>query len=171
MSMLPLLIDNVAFAKRNERIEGDFSLENCPRLAELLKCAKGVPESANAIHYALQGKSNGVGQHFLILTINAKLTTICQRCLSEMPLNINLSFNYLIGDISDTDIEALDVDSSDDYDLQQESQVMDVTALIEDEIIIALPIAPMHEQACTKMVMQSGERPNPFDVLKGLIKP
>jgi uncharacterized protein len=48
---------------------------------------------------------------------------------------------------------------------------MDVVQLIEDEIIMALPIAPTHEQNCGPQVMQSGEKPNPFAVLKGLIKP
>ena len=47
---------------------------------------------------------------------------------------------------------------------------MDIAALIEDEIIMALPIAPMHEVICGEVVTQSGEKPNPFAVLKGIIK-
>ena len=67
-------------------------------------------------------------------------------------------------------MEATDVDNSDDYDLQQANKAMDLTALIEDEIIMAMPIAPMHEGACSEATMQSGEKLNPFAVLKGLIK-
>jgi uncharacterized protein len=87
-----------------------------------------------------------------------------------MPLNLNLNFYYLIGEVSDTDVEAVDVDNSDEYDLQQANKTMDLIALIEDEIIMAMPIAPMHEEGCTEAAMQSGEKPNPFAVLKGLIK-
>jgi len=47
---------------------------------------------------------------------------------------------------------------------------MDLLTLIEDEIIIATPIAPLHEGNCAHGTMQSGEKPNPFAVLKGLIK-
>jgi uncharacterized protein len=47
---------------------------------------------------------------------------------------------------------------------------MDLQKLIEDEIIMATPIAPTHEGHCAQGTMQSGEKPNPFAVLKGLIK-
>lgn len=83
-----------------------------------------------------------------------------------MPLKMKLDFNYLITDIDDTDVE-----DSDDIDLQEPSQTMDLIALIEDEIIMAMPIAPIHEEDCGAIATQSGEKPNPFAVLKGLIKP
>ncbi len=57
------------------------------------------------------------------------------------------------------------------YDLLQANANMDLAALIEDEVIMALPIAPTHENACVELVTQSGEKPNPFAALKGLIKP
>jgi uncharacterized protein len=52
---------------------------------------------------------------------------------------------------------------------------MDLVALIEDEMLMALPIAPVHAEDCNDNlhngVAESGEKPNPFAVLKGLIKP
>jgi uncharacterized protein len=44
---------------------------------------------------------------------------------------------------------------------------MNLTELIEDELLIAMPIAPLHEADCIKATMQSGEKPNPFAILKG----
>jgi uncharacterized protein len=174
MSQNPLLIDNIAFSKKNERIEGELSLQDCPRLRELMQSSNLTnPTKINhtgLISYVLQGKTDEAGQHILQLTILSSLSAACQRCLSAMPLNINLNFNYLIGEVSDTDVEAVDVDNSDDYDLQQANKAMDLIALIEDEIIMAMPIAPMHEEGCTELTTQSGEKPNPFAVLKGLIK-
>ncbi len=175
MSNHPIFIDNVAFAKKNEHLAGKLTLADCPRLSELLKDTTKNVQSTNSnvdsISYTLQGKTDAVGQHYLHLTLAAKLTTTCQRCLSEMPLKLTLSFNYLIGEISDIDVEASDIDGSDDIDLQQASQNMDIIALIEDEIIMAMPIAPIHEIDCGAIISQSGEKPNPFAVLKGLIKP
>ncbi len=180
MSTHPLLIDNVAFAKRNEHLAGALSLAECPRLAELLASQaphddlsasnKNSLQDGNVINFSLNGETNVLGQHFLHLTLNADLTTYCQRCLEQMPLNLSLDFNYLISDagVSDVDAEALEDD--DGYDLQEASQAMDLLALIEDEIIMAMPIAPAHEGDCTQAPMQSGEKPNPFAVLKGLIK-
>jgi len=171
MSKQILLIDNIAFAKKNEHLAGELSLEDCARLDELLHSSTDSKVSrAGLISYVLQGKTDALGQYILQLSIACKLTTSCQRCLNAMPLNINLNFSYLIGEVSDIDVEAVDVDNSDDYDLQQANKAMDLITLIEDEIIMAMPIAPMHEEGCTEATMQSGEKPNPFAVLKGLIK-
>lgn len=174
MSKNTLLIDNTTFSKKNELIEGELSLQDLPRLDELMHSSNlSNPTKINysgLIDYALRGKTDAAGQHILQLTVVCTLTTACQRCLNEMPLNLNLKFNYLIGEVSDTDVEAVEVDNSDDYDLQQANKAMDLIALIEDEIIMAMPIAPMHEEGCTELTTQSGEKPNPFAVLKGLIK-
>ncbi len=184
MSIQPLLIDNIAFAKRNEHLAGALSLADCPRLAELLASqAPNVQHGSvdinalnnimpnNKIHYILDGETNAMGQHFLHLTLTSNLTTFCQRCLEIMPLNLNLSFHYRISDANFNHSEIDDMEDSDDYDLQEASQSMSLIALIEDEVIMALPIAPIHEHDCAAAVTQSGEKPNPFAVLKGLIKP
>lgn len=175
MSNHPIFIDNVAFAKKNEHLVGSLTLADCPRLAELLQGASKNVQSENngagLISYTLQGETNSIGQHHLHLALKANLTTACQRCLQDMPLELTLNFNYLIGEVSDTNVEEGNIDGSDDVDLQEASQTMDIITLIEDEIIMAMPIAPIHAEDCGAIVSQSGEKPNPFAVLKGLIKP
>ena len=177
MSNSPLLIDNIAFAKRGERLSGNLTLADCPRLAELI--ASQAPEAAtndsdpnhdDAIHFVLNGETDTLGRYFLHLTISASLTTYCQRCLESIPLGINLNFDYLISDADFADAETEEVEDTDEYDLQEASQTMDLRMLIEDEIIMALPIAPVHDHDCGRNSMQSGDKPNPFAVLKGLIK-
>lgn len=166
------MIDNLAFAKRNEHLAGDVSFRDCGRLIELLRThalGDAARESLldGRIHYLLDGDVDAVGRHFLHLVIAAELTVICQRCLDVMPLRLDLGFDYLITDnrLRDTDVE-----DNDDFDEQEASQAMDLLALIEDELIIAMPISPMHEFGCGAGVTESGEKSNPFSVLKGLIK-
>jgi len=175
MSNQSIFIDNIAFAKKNERLKGTLALADCPRLYDLLLQIDENSKSSNvatgSICYDLQGKVDQAGQYFLNLSITTNLITTCQRCLNQMPLNLELNFIYLIGEASDVDIESADMDNSDDLDLQQASQAMDIIALIEDEIIMAMPIAPVHDVDCGEIITQSGEKPNPFAVLKGLIKP
>jgi len=175
MNTQPLLIDNIAFAKRNEHLSGTLSVADCPRLLELIaaqaadsKVANGT--SAGVINFTLDGETNTMGQHFLHLSVDANLNTHCQRCLEPMPLSLNLNFDYLIGDIDAHNSDVADIEDSDDYDLQEANQSMDVLTLIEDEVIMAMPIAPAHEELCKQASTQSGEKPNPFAVLKGLIK-
>ena len=180
MSTQPLLIDNVAFAKRSERLAGTLTLADCPRLSEMLGSQALNPSASLAdkstsidntvINYTISGETNAVGQHFLHLSLTANLNTYCQRCLEQMPLNLNLSFDYLITEIDAGDSDVAYVDDNDDYDIQEPSQAMDLQRLIEDEIIMATPIAPTHEGHCAQHTMQSGEKPNPFAVLKGFIK-
>ena len=168
----PLVIDNLAFSKKNEALSGVLLLADCPRLQELLHQPSLKAESnAQEIVFDLKGTTNSLNQHFLSLSITAKLSANCQRCLSAMPLTIKLHFNYLISDVDDAALEALELDNVDDFDLLQANANMDLAALIEDEVIMALPIAPTHENACVELVTQSGEKPNPFAALKGLIKP
>lgn len=92
MSNHPIFIDNVAFAKKNERLVGSLTLADCPRLAELLQDAtknvQSINNGAGLISYTLQGETNSIGQHYLHLTLNASLTTACQRCLQDMPLYV-----------------------------------------------------------------------------------
>ncbi len=175
MSTPTLFIDNLAFAKKNDRLAGNLSLVDFPRLSELLlqsaKVSKSNSGPAGSISYVLEGKTDAAGQHLLYLALTTDLTTTCQRCLNEMPLKLTLNFNYLIGDVADIDLVAAEIDNSDDMDMQQASQTMDIIGLLEDEIIMAIPIAPIHEDDCGEIVTQSGEKPNPFAVLKGLIKP
>ena len=175
MSTHPIFIDNVAFAKKNERLVGSLKLTDCPRLFELLEDATKNEQSKSSdttlISYVLQGNTDAAGQHHLHLALKVTLVTTCQRCLNDMPLELALNFNYLIGEVSDIELEDGDIDGSDDIDLQQASPNMDIIALIEDEIIMAMPIAPIHEKDCGAIVSQSGEKQNPFAVLKGLIKP
>ena len=175
MSNHPTFIDNVAFAKKNERLVGILTLKDCPRLHDLLiGTVENAPSEiidAGLISYILQGNTDAVGQHHLHLEVQTDLFTTCQRCLNTMPLKLALNYHYLIGEVSDTDVETGDIDSDDDLDLQQASPNMDFIALIEDEIIMAMPIAPIHQEDCGPIMSQSGEKPNPFAVLKGLIKP
>jgi uncharacterized protein len=166
MSKTLLLIDNVAFAKKREQLDGHLTLSDCQRLTELLNTEADVKVASGTIQYNLQGDTNSLGQHQLHLSIEADLTATCQRCLSPMQLKLDLQFHYLI-----TNIESDQPEESDEIDLQEPSPAMDLLSLIEDEVIMAVPIAPTHKQNCGPQVTTSGEKPNPFAVLKGFIKP
>ncbi|MBZ4200313.1 MAG: YceD family protein [Methylotenera sp.] len=175
MTKQTIIIDNLAFVKRNERLTGELSLHDCPRLSALLDAdAKNTSNKYSpsaTLKFDLSGKQGVHGQALLSLSLQANITCLCQRCLKEMPLILALNFNYSISDMTEDDLMTNAIDEADDIDLQPISPHMDVIALMEDELIMALPIAPIHEQACASLVNQSGEKPNPFAVLKSLIKP
>ncbi|MDD2833526.1 MAG: DUF177 domain-containing protein [Methylotenera sp.] len=182
MTTQPLQIDNIAFATRAEHLQGALSLAALPRLRELLTSKMPAPalaaenlaanqDVADEVEFQLSGEKNVMGQHLLHLSIQADLPTFCQRCLQRMRIAMGLNFTYLIAEVDDAAL--LDGDEltlEDEMDVQPPDQAMSLLALIEDELIMALPIAPTHDFSCTDVQMQSGDKHNPFAALKGLIK-
>lgn len=164
----PKFIDNLAFAKKQDKLSGDVPMASCERLAELLQHETLSPADTaqDSIHYTLQGSANSLSQHHLKLSIQAKLTTPCQRCLAPTTFDLNLNYIYQLENIEDDA-----VDEADDVDFLAIDQTMDLNALIEDELLTALPIAPTHQEGCTLKNNESGKAPNPFEALKALIKP
>jgi uncharacterized protein len=99
----------------------------------------------------------------LALSLQTELPLVCQRCFAPMPQAMDLQFEFAL---CDEPPEALLEDEQVDWlDTQEESSV---ESLVEDELLMALPIAVMHEEACADLQQTAGDKPNPFSVLKQL---
>ena len=103
-------------------------------------------------------------------SIRVTLQLQCQRCMDSMQWQAELTNKIRLV----MDEEAVAEDEQQDTFLMQEDGLLDVYALVEDEIILALPIAPLHqadsacgEQSFNKPVVDE-EKPNPFAVLAAL---
>ncbi len=156
-----LIINNLEFAQAQQTQAGEIDALKCGRLAETL-----LPSGKDAhISFKLTGAAKQLRNPSLHLHIKAQLPVTCQRCLDEMQVLLNLDFDYII--CKELPIET---DENDDTDWLEAAPEMNLQALIEDELLLAMPIAPMHDHDCSKQSMQSGEKPNPFAALKGLIK-
>jgi uncharacterized protein len=162
--MKTLTINNLEFAQKQQKIADKIATFDLKRLQETLALHEGNTHLAS-IYFELTGDSARFRQPSLHLHIKSKLPVICQRCLEEMQVNLELSFDYLI---SNNPVNALD--ESDEIDWIEAENEMDVQELVEDELLLAMPIAPVHAENCSKLSLQSGEKPNPFAVLKGKIK-
>ena len=159
--MNDLIIHNLEFAEAQQTLAGEIDALKCERLAEIL-----MPSGKGAhIIFKLTGAAKQLRNPSLHLQLDAQLPVTCQRCLDEMQVQLNLDFNYII--CNELPIET---DENDDTDWLEAAPEMNLQELIEDEILLAMPIAPTHAHDCSKQSMQSGEKPNPFAVLKGLIK-
>jgi uncharacterized protein len=160
MTQKSLIINNLEFAKNQLELSDRLMTAQLPRLAEML-----VNVEKSQVQFQLSGTGKQFRQPSLHLNIKASLAVTCQRCLDEMVVDLNLNLDYLI---SNTEIS--EAEESDEIDWLEESHEMDVCELIEDELLLALPIAPTHAHDCSKLSTQSGDKPNPFAALKGLIK-
>lgn len=165
--MKTLSINNLEFAQSAQTIAGVVDILEMDRLSDVL-LIQASSVSKPKIEFTLSGYSKKYSLPSLHLSVDAYLPTICQRCLNAMSVELKLEFDYLI-----TDDEPLELDENDDLDWLDISPVMSVPALIEDELLIAFPIAPTHSSEqqgeCKQYMMQSGEKPNPFAALKALM--
>ena len=153
---------------RNGCFEGEISLAEAGRLAELLH---GGEADRTDVQVAIRFEF--LRDEYGIPTIKGRLETSleleCQRCLKAMEWPLELDFKLMI-DASD-DI----VGHSDEDTIYSHDGYIDIMELIEDELLLAIPLVATHEdRACNKnwqLADKESETPareNPFAVLQQL---
>jgi uncharacterized protein len=159
-----LAINNLEFAQKQQKLSDSFAASNCKRLVDLLVIRNKNAEQTT-IYFELMGDCKQFRHPSLHLRIKTQLPVICQRCSDEMQINLDLSLNYIVSETINNEL-----DENDEFDWLEVDNEMNLHELIEDELLLAMPIAPVHDKNCSQHSMQSGEKPNPFAVLKGKIK-
>ena len=186
-------INNLEFAKKNQEIHGIINSYQFSRLADLIadnasNSVMANQDLVNQISYHLTGQLfEHVGeseQWGLLLTLKGQLYLKCQRCLNAMHYDVDVNTQFIVSPSVKVGLQDLEQDtdsfneySDDDIEAIPADEHMQVLDLIEDELLLTLPLAPMHTDAqhaaglCVKLnaVNEVGKL-NPFDVLKGLIK-
>lgn len=155
-----IVIDSLAFAREAGSLQGDL------RIAGLTRMLDSLADSVGCLSYRVEGRVGPRNRSQLLLQVDGVLSLRCQRCLEgvEYPLEVR-SLLELVEDEDDLTQEELEDDSRDFLPAQKE---LDVAALIEDEIILALPSAPRHENCAMPEVGQGTAKASPFSVLMGL---
>ncbi len=170
---LPLEVDPFRLATKEEALKGAIPLKQMKRLLESLCSDEG--EVLIDVVFSLD-----INRVVLLSgNIQADIKLICQRCMEEMTLPLNLDFQIALAR-SEAEMERL----SDEYEtaLIEETPIM-LSDLIEDEIILAVPVIPKHrdktcssdevinswsEQQEEEINTEDVKRDNPFDVLASL---
>ncbi len=171
-------LDVAAFAQAQARLEGRDPLSAYPRLLPQLHAA---PAEASTLDWTAQGgyrrAVDGSQRPALQLRASTTLPLTCQRCLGQVMTPVDIDRHFVFMPDEDT-AAALD-DASDD-DLLALEDHLDLYGLIEDELLLALPLVPRHEQCPEKVQLGvadadfdagAEERPHPFAALAALKKP
>lgn len=159
----PPVIDTVEFARKGMKIHDTIALSQFPRLSDMLSSKEGV------IDYVLEGKVSQEGESHLQLHIKGDLQLICQRCLGPLSYPLDAVADFIL--VSDESRIPAEETEADTEDYLVASKQMQVTELLEDELLLALPYAPKHseEQCAEKTGLKvDTEKQSPFAVLKGL---
>ena len=169
-------LDVKAFAQAGATLTGSDPLSRYTRLAQE---AEG-PVDGLQVNWSAEGElraeSGGANHIWLHLQVEAAVPLTCQRCLQLDPMQLQLerSFRFVADEAT---AEALDDETEED--LLALSRDFDLRGLIEDELLMDMPLVPRHEVCPQELPMQSSdadfeqaseEKPNPFAVLQGLRK-
>jgi uncharacterized protein len=165
-TLVGLVIDTLEFAREERSVSGVVPVSALPRLLEL------VGKSDAQLECTLSG-SREDGRNWLSLSIRGQFDLNCQRCLGPMPyaLDVDNELQVIAPGESWPD-EALDDGSvSLGVDAVAADPAQLVTDLIEEEVLLALPVAPKHEEGCEPPARSDDKlAASPFAVLATLKK-
>lgn len=127
------VIDSLQFARAALEQRGVLGLEQLSRLAKM-HC------STQGLEYHLRGGRTSDGRPCLRVSVRGSVELLCQRCLDPFPVPIaidaELQLSESLREISEAD---------DEIDRVLASRQLNVGQLVEDEVILALPMVPRHE--------------------------
>jgi len=151
--------------ERPALFEGEITMDRLPRVRELLRDAS----TAEPVRLCFEFLRTPWGARSIRGRIRAELPMTCERCLQGMALTVDQPFELLI--------DARDEDESSGLEIiQTEDGWLDLFALVEEELILALPIIRRHDDAgCNEYWRPAGpqagaeaKRDNPFAALAAL---
>ena len=158
------LIDPIEFANGSMLQEDSINLA---QLDERVAQHEFLVPAETTLHYRLQGGVDKLQRPYLNLSLQGQLALTCQRCLSPMTFDLDETVRVVLFQ----DEEAMDEAMNSDPDLEgmlAEAEIS-VWSLLEDQIIMALPYAPRHDDCGnTDLERVNNDRPNPFAQLAKL---
>jgi len=169
---LPATIDPIQLAERGARLTGTLPLKGMSRLTQ------NCPDDAGDVFIDLAFE-RGEGEKVLLMrgALRATLHVRCQRCLEGMDLAIEAAPWFILAR-SEKRQDMLE----DEPDILVADKPLSLSGLVEDELLLALPMVPMHElsrcpaRAHVAAGVDSGAKPteearkSPFSVLSRLKK-
>ncbi|MGE4370081.1 MAG: DUF177 domain-containing protein [Burkholderiaceae bacterium] len=165
------MLDVFDFARHGRTLEG------CEPIVAYRRFVADLPQQQDSpVQWHLEGWADGQGQLFLQVTVTAQPWVVCQRCMQPMAWPVHsVSRFHLVRSEAELDLED-DLDDPDSPEALVGSTRFDVQSLVEDELILAVPYVPRHQECPSLPPVQEADespvekRPSPFAVLRQLKK-
>ncbi|MFZ2650440.1 MAG: DUF177 domain-containing protein [Burkholderiaceae bacterium] len=142
----PRRLDVAAFADAAGELLGQWPLTGLRRLADTAHRDASAGDDEFA-HWEVRGEkrsvTTGPAQVWLHLSARAKLSLLCQRCLQPTvtALEVRRSYLFVQGEAA-----AAELDAQCEDDVLALGSELDLRELVEDELLLSLPLIPKHEQ-------------------------
>jgi uncharacterized protein len=156
---MPGFVDPYKMAKNRQALQGELAVASMPRANQMLESKDGV------VNYSLLFDMDKESLCFVEGQIHTKVSVRCQRCLQIFLKEINGSFK-----VSPVKTDSAAKALSSEYEpLIVTEDKLYPAELVEDELILAIPLAPMHEEICVDSAeIKEQDLVNPFQVLQEL---
>ena len=164
---LPSTLDARKAAARGISVSGSLALPELTRVGSLLASTKGTVEAQCSF------SRDHEKRYVIDVSVRAQVEVVCQRCLEAVPLEVKAE-NQLAVVLDDDQAKALPT-RLDPLLLGEEP--CDLWSLVEDELILNLPIVSYHDTAACKQTLAEyapsapgtdAKQENPFAVLEQL---
>lgn len=169
----PRRLDVAAFAADAGALEGAWPLAGFGRL-----CGDAAAAADGAVTWHVQGQTRpvrgGEPQLWLRVQATARVPAVCQRCLQ--PMLVDVAVDRWLRFVAD-EAQAAELDADSDDDVLALERALDLHSLVEDELLLALPMVPRHGRCGQPLVAPAAGTPprreepdaaaNPFAALAG----
>lgn len=128
-------VDPWRFCRDGQSWETQSSVTEFPRL--------GLEFTQGTLFCRVVGRKDQRGGHSLQLSIAGEVGLTCQRCLGSMPYTVEVARTLHLAR-NEAELERLD--ALQDSDAIQAGETVSLVDLVEDEVLLSLPLAAMHAE-------------------------
>ncbi|KAE9525722.1 MULTISPECIES: 23S rRNA accumulation protein YceD [Testudinibacter] len=165
---LPLTVDPIKDAQRRLDYVGYYSPNQLERLATSV--SRVLNEAQVTLSFSIDP------QRLVVIKGQAKIDVelVCQRC--DKPFTVTLECSFCYSPVSNMDQADVLPEIYEPIEFNEFGEI-DLRDVVEDELMLALPLVPMHDpEHCEVSVAEQvfgklpaeAEKPNPFAVLANL---
>lgn len=153
------LTDVVRLSERREVIQRTLARAELPRLQ------KESLTPLEPVAVSVCGGQTPRGRPGTRMVMQGTVQRVCQRCLQsvEVKLDVQCAVEWVRGE---AELDAADQD--DEWDAMLLTDTVDLLPLVEDELLLAIPYAPMHSSCVPAGPSEAGDKPSPFAMLARL---
>ncbi len=175
----PERLEVLTLARRAGTLQGEWSAQELPRFAQTLwqpADAAIWPTVQWSVQGSVRQSPGGAEELWLQLRASAQVRLQCQRCLGpcEQRIEVDRPIRFVA-----TEEQAQRLDEEIEEDVLAYSNKVSAKELVEDELILALPVVAMHEicpegeglAPAAQPSLALEERENPFAALAALRNP
>jgi uncharacterized protein len=164
MSNQSIIQDVFSLARNDAQLTGQVSV------ASLTRLHRDLSDQSGALTYRVVGRVGDKANLFIDITIDGSMNMVCQRCLEPVSQLVAVDNTLQL------------VESEDELDNEEEelaailagdtspekivgAKEFNIFDLLEDEVILSLPMSVTHETCGKQLPMSVGEKVSPFDAL------